>query len=97
MTVSMNTSPRLVRKYARIFVRCSKMRRFLRAKLEENCELRGTNNVHGYIYEHIFRQIETIGVYYPSNICKARETELFMNSLPFAAWDVQCSLVQLYQ
>ena len=28
-----------------------------------------------------FRQIEAIGVYYPSNIRKARETELFTNSL----------------
>ena len=28
-----------------------------------------------------FRQIEAIGVYYLSNIRKARETELFTNSL----------------
>ena len=44
----MNTSPRLVRKYARILsadIICSKMRSFPRAKLEENCELRETKNV----------------------------------------------------
>ena len=29
----------------------------------------------------VFRQIEAIDVYYPSNIRKARETELFTNSL----------------
>jgi len=28
---------------------------FLRAKLEENCELRGTDNVQGQISEHIFK------------------------------------------
>ena len=44
-----------------------------------------------------FRQVEAIDVYYPSNICKARETELLMNSLPFVEWDVQCSLVEFYQ
>ena len=44
-----------------------------------------------------FRLIEAIGVYYPTNVCKARENERFTNSLPFAAWDVQCSLLQLYQ
>ena len=44
-----------------------------------------------------FRQIEAIGVYYPTNICKARENDWFTNSLPFAAWNVQYSLVQLYQ
>ena len=27
---------------------------FLRAKVEENCELRGTDNVQGQISEHIF-------------------------------------------
>ena len=44
-----------------------------------------------------FRQIEAIGVYYPTNICKARENDWFTNSLPFVAWNVQYSLVQLYQ
>ena len=44
-----------------------------------------------------FRQLEAIGVYCLLNICKARETEVFTNSLPFATWDVQCSPVLLYQ
>ena len=35
--------------------------------------------------------------FYPSNICKAQETEWFTKSLPFVAWDVQYSLVRLYQ
>ena len=44
-----NNSRHLARKYARIFVRGHYLFReansFLRAKLEENCELRGTDNV----------------------------------------------------
>ena len=48
----------LARKYARIFVRGHYLFReansFPRAKLEENCELRGTDNVQGQISEHIF-------------------------------------------
>ena len=38
-----------------------------------------------------FRQIEAFGVYYPSNICEARENEWFTNSLLFAAWDAAFS------
>ena len=48
----------MARKYARIFVRGHYLFReansFPRAKLEENCELRGTDNVQGQISEHIF-------------------------------------------
>ena len=48
----------LARKYARIFVRGHYLFReansFPRANLEENCELQGTDNVQGQIYEHIF-------------------------------------------
>ena len=33
---------------------------FPRAKLEENCELRGTDNVQGQISEHISPQMEAI-------------------------------------
>ena len=54
----MNNSLHLARKYARIFVRGHYLFReansFPRAKLEENCELRGTDNVQGQISEHIF-------------------------------------------
>ena len=48
----------MARKYARIFVRGHYLFReansFPRAKLEEDCELRGTDNVQGQISEHIF-------------------------------------------
>ena len=53
-----NNSLHLARKYARIFVRGHYLIReansFPRAKLEENLELRGTDNVQGQISEHIF-------------------------------------------
>ena len=53
-----NNSRHLARKYARIFVRGHYLFReansFPRAKLEENCELRETDNVQGQISEHIF-------------------------------------------
>ena len=53
-----NNSLHLGRKYARIFVRGHYLFReansFPRAKLEENCELRGTDNVQGQISGHIF-------------------------------------------
>ena len=57
--------------------------KFPRTKLEENCEHRGANHVQikDKFTSIFFRQIEAIGVYYPSNIRKARETELFTNSL----------------
>ena len=55
----------MARKYARIFVRGHYLFReansFPRAKLEENYELRGTDNVQGQISERIFvSQIEAI-------------------------------------
>ena len=54
-----NNSLHLARKYPRIFVRGHYLFReansFPRAKLEENCELRGTDNVQGQISEHIFK------------------------------------------
>ena len=53
-----NNSRHLAREYARIFVRghylFGEANSFPRAKLEENCELRGTDNVQGQISEHIF-------------------------------------------
>ena len=56
--VYINNSLHLARKYAQIFVRghylSRKANSFPRAKLEENCELRGTDNVQGQISEHIF-------------------------------------------
>ena len=54
-----NNSRHLARKYAQIYVRGHYLLReansFPRAKLEENCELRGADNVQGQISEHIFK------------------------------------------
>ena len=54
-----NNSLYLARKYAQIFVRGHYLFReansFPRAKLEENCELQGADNVQGQIFEHIFK------------------------------------------
>ena len=44
---------------------------FPRAKLEENCELRGTDNVQGQISEHIFAPNGGYCLYYPSNIFRS--------------------------
>ena len=67
-----NNSRHLARKYARIFVREHYLFReansFPRAKLEENCELRGTDNVQGQISEHIFAPNGDYCLYYPSNL-----------------------------
>ena len=64
-----NNSRHLARKYARIFVRGNYMFReansFPRAKFEENCELRGTDNVQGQS-EHIFAPSGGFCLYYPS-------------------------------
>ena len=75
-----NNSHHLARKYARIFVRGHYLFRgassFPRAKLEENCELRGPDNVQWQISEHIFAPNGDYCLYYPSNLfCKARSFE----------------------
>ena len=66
-----NNSLHLPRKYARIFARGHYLFReansFPRAKLEENCELRETDNVQGQISEHIFAPNGDYCLYYPSN------------------------------
>ena len=41
-----------------------------RTVLEENCELRGTDNVQGQISEHIFVPNGGYRVYYPSNLLR---------------------------
>ena len=67
-----NNSRHLVRKYARIFVRGHYLFReansFPRAKLKENCELRGADNVQGQISEHIFTPNGDYCLYYASNL-----------------------------
>ena len=65
-----NNSRHLAQKYARIFVRGHYLFRdsFPRAKLDENCELRGTDNVQGQISEHIFAPNGDYCLYYPLNL-----------------------------
>ena len=67
-----NNSLHLARKYARIFVHGHYLFReansFPRVKLKENCELRGTDNVQGQIFENIFAPNGGYRVYYPSNL-----------------------------
>ena len=74
----------LARKYAPIFVRRYYLFRepnsFPRAKLEENCELRGTDNVQGQIFEHVFAPNGDYCLYYPSN--------LFRNARCFENWGI---------
>ena len=71
-----NNSRHLARKYARIFVRGHYLFReansFPRATLEENCELRGTDNDQGQISEHILAPNGDYCLYYPSNYLPAR-------------------------
>ena len=45
---------------------------FPRAKLEENCELRGTDNVQGQISAHIFAPNGDYCLYHPSNLFSQR-------------------------
>ena len=79
-----NNSRHLARKYARIFVRGHYLFRvansFPRAKLEENCELRGTDNVQGQISVHILAPNGDYCLYYPSN--------LFRNARGFENWGI---------
>ena len=67
-----NNSRHLARKHARIFVRGHYLFReansFPREKLEENCELRGTDNVQEQISERIFALNGDYCLYYPSNL-----------------------------
>ena len=85
-----NNSRHLARKYARIFVRGQYLFReansFPRAKLEENCELRGTDNVQGQISEHIFALNGDYCLYYPSN--------LFRNAHSFENWGIFSDIPQ---
>ena len=59
---------------------------FPRAKLEENCELRGTDNVQGQISEHIFAPNGGYCLYYPSN--------LFRNARSFENWGIFSDIPQ---
>ena len=79
--IYINNSRHLARKYTQIFVRGHYLFReansFPRAKLEENCELRGTDNVQGQMSEHIFTPNGDYCLYYPSNLFRnARSFEI---------------------
>ena len=63
-----NNSRHLAQKYARIFVRGHYLFQEANSLLEENCELRGTDNVQGQISEHIFAPNGDYCLYYPSNL-----------------------------
>ena len=69
VTQYINNSCHLAWKYAWIFVHRHYLFReansFPRAKLEENCELRGTDNVQGQISVHIFAPNGGYCLYYP--------------------------------
>ena len=79
-----NNSLRLARKYAKIFVREHYLFREAnscpRVQLEENCELRGTDNVQGQISLHVFAPNGGYRVYYLSN--------LFRNANRFGNWGI---------
>ena len=85
-----NKSHHLARKYARIFVRGHYLFReansLPRAKLEENSEPRGTDNVQGQISEHIFAPNGSYCLYYPSN--------LFRNARSFENWGIFSDISQ---
>ena len=85
-----NNSRHLARNYARIFVRGHSLFReansFPRAKLEENCELRGTDDVQGQISEHISAPNGGYCLYYPSN--------LFRNAPRFENWGIFSDIPQ---
>ena len=89
-TTFTNNCRHLAREYARIFVRGHYLFReansFPRAKLEENCELRGTDNVQGQISEHIFAPNGDFCLYYPSN--------LFRNVRNFQNWGIFSDIPQ---
>ena len=79
-----NNSLRLAQKYARIFVYGHYLFRdtnsSLRAELEQNCQLRGTDNVQGQISEHIFAPDGGYCLYYTSNIFKQSLRRLILET-----------------
>ena len=83
-------SRHLALKYVPIFVRGHYLFReantFPRAKLEENCELRGTDNVQGQISGHIFAPNGGYCLYYP--------WDLFRNPRSFENWGIFSDIPQ---
>ena len=56
--------------------------------LEENCELRGTDNVQGQIFEHITAPNGGYRVYYPSNLSR--------NARSFENWGIFSDIPQFW-
>ena len=83
----------MARKYGRKFVRghylLLEANSFPRPKLEENCELRGTDNVQGQISEHIFTPNGNYCLCYPSN--------LFRNARSLENWGIFGHVTRLGQ
>jgi len=69
-----------------IFVRrhylFSEANSFARAKLKENYQLRGTNNVQGQIFEHILKSNRGYWVHYPSNIYRNTKIREYHSNIP---------------
>ena len=82
LMIYINNSFNLARNwYARIFVHGHYLFRvansFPRAKLDKNCELRGTDNVQGRISEHIFAPNGDCCLYYPSYLFSSNLFRIF--------------------
>ena len=100
-----NNSRHLARKYARIFVRGHCLFReansFPRAKLEETCELRGTDNVQGQISENIFAPTGGYCLYYPSNLFRNARNFLksgeYSRIFPSFSWGIFGHVTRLDQ
>ena len=81
-----NNRRHLARKYARIFL-CGhylfrEANSFSRAKLDENCELRGTDNVQGQMYEHNYFRLKW------RLKCLCYPLNLFRNEHSFENWGI---------
>ena len=81
-----NNSLHLARKYARIFVRGHYLFRVVNSELRANCELRGTDDVQGQIFEHIFAPNGGYCLYYPSNLLR--------NARSFENWGISSDIPQ---
>ena len=93
-----NNSLHLARKYAQIFVRGHYLFReansFPRAKLEENCDLRGADNVQGQISEHIFKvKWRLLCLLSFKYFCNMRESRGNRQDLPFCHMSITSRFV----
>ena len=89
-----SNSRHLARKYAWIFVHrhylFQEANSFPRAKLEKNCELRGTDNVQGQISKHIFTPNGGYCLNYPSNLFAASAVLklAIFSDIPSFSWGI---------